>query len=127
MTPHDIDGPDVVAEVTAAFEAYEAALLRHDIAEMDRWFWDDPRVVRFGIADHQYGAAEVAAWRRTTTPVPADRTHRRVTISAFGRDSAVAHLLFSNGDSPTWGRQTQVWVRFPDGWKIVAAHVSMQD
>lgn len=126
MTVDDIDEPDVVAEVTAAFEAYEAALLRHDIAEMDRWFWDDPRVVRFGIADHQYGFAEVAAWRRTTTPVPADRAHRRVTVTAYGPDTAVAQLLFSNGDSAIWGRQTQVWVRFPNGWKITAAHVSME-
>ena len=126
MTNDDIDRPDVVAEVTAAFEAYEAALLRHDVTEMDRWFWDDPRVVRFGIADHQYGFAAVAAWRRTTSPVPTNRTHRQVTITAFGPDSAVAQLLFSNGDTPPSGRQTQLWVRLPDGWRISAAHVSME-
>ena len=126
MTPEDIDLPHVVAEVRDAFEAYEAALLRHDIAEMDRWFWEDPRVVRFGIADHQQGFDEIAAWRRTTAPVPPNRTHRQVTVTAFGPDTAVAQLLFTNGDHHPWGRQTQVWVRLPDGWRIAGAHVSMQ-
>ena len=82
----DGDGPeqDAVDEVRACFEAYEPALLANDVDAMDDWFWDDPAVVRFGIAECQYGPEEIAAWRRTTAPVPADRRHVRTTVVAHG-------------------------------------------
>ena len=110
------DEPEVVAEVRAAFEAYERALLANDVAAMDGAFWDDPRVVRFGIAEIQHGFAEVAEWRSTATPVPTDRHHERVTITAFGRDLAVTSLVFRNGDASATGRQSQVWARLAGGW-----------
>jgi len=118
---------DAVDEVRAAFEAYEAALVANDVATMDRWFWDDPAVVRFGIAECQYGPEEIAAWRRSTVPVPADRRHVRTTFTAHGPDLVVAALEFANGDRPGRGRQSQVWARTPEGWRVVHAHVSMID
>ena len=119
------DEPEVVAEVRDAFQAYERALLANDVAAMDGAFWDDPRVVRFGIAEIQHGFAEVAAWRSTATPVPTDRRHERITITAFGRDLAVISLVFRNGDASATGRQSQVWARLASGWQVVHAHVSV--
>ena len=119
------DDAAVVAEVRAAFEDYERALVANDVATMDAAFWDDERVVRFGIAEIQHGFASVAAWRAAATPVPADRRHDRVTITAFSRDLAVVSLEFRNGASPVAGRQSQVWARLAPGWQVVHAHVSM--
>jgi ketosteroid isomerase-like protein len=118
---------DAEAEVRACFEAYERALLSNDVEAMDRWFTDDPSVVRFGIADAQHGPEEIAAWRRTADPVPADRRHVRTTITALGPDVVVAALEFANGTRPGQGRQTQVWRRTSTGWRVVHAHVSMID
>lgn len=120
-----IDLPDVVAEVRAAFDAYEAALLANDVTAMDGWFWDDERTVRYGIGEVQHGFAAVAAWRRTTEPVPADRTLTHVVVTAHGPDHAVVSCEFRNGAAPAIGRQMQTWVRTGDGWRVVAAHVSM--
>jgi hypothetical protein len=112
-------------EVAAAFGQYEAALLANDVEAMDGWFADDERLVRFGIADIQHGASEVRSWRREALPVPKDRTHERVTITAVDGTTAVAALEFRNGDSPMVGRQSQVWHRTKSGWRIVHAHVSI--
>ena len=120
-----LDAAAVVAEVRSAFEAYERALIGNDVAAMDAAFWDDGRVVRFGIAEIQHGYAEVAAWRATATPVPTSRLHERVVVTAFGSDLAVVSLEFRNGDATRGGRQSQVWARLADGWKVVHAHVSM--
>jgi ketosteroid isomerase-like protein len=131
IEPPALDDPAIVAEVSAAFAAYEAALSANDVDDLDRWFWNDARLVRFGIAEVQHGAAEVAAWRRTGPGVPAERAHRRVTITALGPDVAVVGLEFVNGDPADAalpvGRQSQVWARLPDGWRVVHAHVSMID
>ena len=120
-----VDLPAVVAEVTATFLAYEAALLANDVAILDEWFWADERLVRFGIAEIQYGAAAVARWRKSAGGVPADRSHRQVTVTALGFDTAIVSLEFSNGTELARGRQSQLWARFADGWRIVHAHVSM--
>lgn len=117
----------IEGEVRAAFDAYEAALVANDVDAMDRWFWSDDRVVRFGIADVQHGFTEVAAWRRTATPVPTTRRLFRVDVVAFGPDVAVATCEFRNGDDRQLGRQTQVWARTAAGWRIASAHVSMID
>ena len=114
-------------EVRACFEAYEQALLANDVDAMDAWFWDDPAVVRFGISECQYGPTEIAAWRRATHPVPADRRHVHTTVVAHGDDLAVVTLEFANGERPGRGRQSQVWARTPAGWRIVHAHVSVID
>lgn len=121
----EIDRPGVVAAVRAAFDAYEDALLRNDVDALDAWFWDDERVVRFGIGELQYGAAAIAAWRRTSGGVSPDRRHRRVVVTTFGDDLGYVSLEFVDGDAPHVGRQTQVWARVGDAWRIVGAHVSV--
>lgn len=120
-----VDLTAVLAEVKAAFLAYEDALLANDVTVLDDWFWADERLVRFGIAEIQYGAAAVARWRKTAGGVSADRLHRHITVTAWGADTAVVSLEFTNGQEAPRGRQSQVWARFVDGWRIVHAHVSM--
>ncbi len=122
-----VNRPEVVDEVTAAFEAYERALLANDVEAMNEVFWDDPRTVRFGIAEIQYGADTIAAWRRTASPVPTSRRVGPVTVTSFGADVAVVDCEFSDDEQRGRGRQSQTWVRFADGWHIVSAHVSLID
>ena len=119
------DPGDPVDEVRECFAAYERALLANDVDAMDRWFWDDPAVTRFGIAECQYGPEEIASWRRSTEPVPSDRRHVRTTFVPPGPDVVVVARACANGDRPGRGRQTQVWRRTPEGWRVVHAHVSM--
>lgn len=117
------DDPEVVAEVTAVFHAYEKALLENDASLLDAMFLHSPATVRYGVDDLQYGIEEVRAFRATQKPF--DRTLSRTVITAYGRDTAVASTLFHRPDSPgQLGRQMQTWVRLPDGWKVAAAHVS---
>ena len=125
MTTTVVDLPEVVAEVREAFDRYEAALRAHDLAALDAFFWDDARAVRYGIAEHGYGIEEIRATRRRMAPVSAARRLARTVVSAFGRDAATISVEFT-GDGPGQvGRQTQTWVRFASGWRIVAAHVSV--
>lgn len=119
-----LDRPDVLAEVTAAFERYEAALRAADVATLVELFWDDPRCVRYGVADRQYGGAAVEAWRRANPGVPPGRTLSGTVVLTVDDRTAVVSTLFGYPGSPAEGRQTQTWVRFPEGWRIVAAHVS---
>lgn len=125
----EMDRPDVVAAVTAVFERYERALREADVATLGELFWADPRVVRYGVADRQHGAAEITAWRRENPGVPPGRTLRETVILAVDDRTAVVSTLFGYPGVPAEGRQTQTWVRFPGlaghaGWRIVAAHVS---
>ena len=119
-----VDRPDVVAEVSAAFAAYEKALVDEDLDELDRWFWTDPRVVRFGIREVQYGPDAIAAWRRRMPAVGHDRTLRNTVVTAFGDDLAIVVTEFGRPGSAIVGRQSQTWARLDDGWRIVHAHVS---
>jgi len=120
-----INLPHVVAELDAAFDKYETALVRNDVAILDEFFWYDANTVRYGVAENQYGGAEIRAWRMSCKPVhPERRILRRVT-AAFGHDFGTVSAEFSAPDDPRIGRQMQTWMRFPSGWKIVAAHVSM--
>jgi hypothetical protein len=124
----DIDLPDVVAEVTAAFERYERALVSNDVAVLDSIFRDDPRVIRYGGGENLYGYQEIAAFRAARSPVGLARTLSKTVITAYGRDVAVASTLFHRASmSGKVGRQMQTWVRFPEGWRVVAAHVSVID
>ena len=124
----DIDLPEVVAEVKAAFEDYERALMGNDVEALDNFFRKDPRTIRYGAAECLYGHDEIAAFRAARNPKGLARTLSRTVITTFGRDFAVASTLY---DRPSaggkLGRQMQTWVRFPDGWHIVAAHVSLID
>ncbi|AVT80311.1 MULTISPECIES: oxalurate catabolism protein HpxZ [Rhodopseudomonas] len=124
----DIDLPDVVAEVGDAFARYEAALVSNDVATLNELFHDDPRTLRYGGGENLYGYDEIKAFRGARSPVGLMRTTARTIITAYGRDTAVASTLFYRDNAPgKVGRQMQTWVRFAEGWRIVAAHVSMID
>jgi AtzH-like len=124
----DVDLPEVVAEVSQAFERYEQALVTNDVATLNALFRHDDRTIRYGVAENLYGHKEVAAFRAGRSPIGLERTTSRTVITTYGRDYAVASTLFHR---PTlagkMGRQMQTWVRFPDGWRVVAAHVSIID
>ena len=125
----EIDLPDVLAEVTAQFERYEAALVSNDVAVLDELFRNDARTLRYGIAENLYGYESIMAFRAARSPVGLMRRTDKTVITTYGRDAAVASTLFYRA---TWagskvGRQMQTWIRFPEGWKIVAAHVSIID
>jgi Protein of unknown function (DUF3225) len=122
----DIDLPDVVAEVQAAFEAYERALVSNDVDALDAMFRDDPRTSRVGGTENLFGYGEIKAFRAARSPIGLARTLSKTVITAFGRDVAIASTLFHRVTMPgRVGRQTQTWVRFSEGWRVVAAHVSV--
>lgn len=126
----EVNVPGVVAEVRAAFDAYEAALMTNDVDALDASFWGDPLVVRFGVGENLYGAQAIAAYRRSCPP-PRPRSLHRTVVTTFGHDAATAVTEYREegaapGAAPA-GRQSQTWVRLPGGWRIVAAHVSLLD
>ncbi len=123
-----IDLPEVVAEVRAEFDRYEAALGANDVATLDATFHKDPRTIRYGGTENLYGYAEIAAFRAARSPAGLARTLSKTVISTYGRDHAVASTLFHRASVPgKIGRQMQTWVRFAQGWRVVAAHVSFID
>jgi AtzH-like len=124
----EIDLPDVLAEVTAQFERYEKALVSNDVAVLDELFHEDARTLRYGMAENLYGYKEVTAFRAARSPAGLMRRTARTLITTYGRDAAVASTLFYRDTAPgKVGRQMQTWVRFAEGWRIVAAHVSIID
>jgi hypothetical protein len=124
----EVDLPEVVAEVREAFERYEQALVTNDVATLDTLFSQDERTIRYGVGENLYGHKEVAAFRAGRSPINLMRTRARTVITTYGRDFAVASTLFHRESLPgKVGRQMQSWVRFADGWKVVAAHVSIID
>lgn len=124
----EIDLPDVVAEVRAAFATYEKALTSNDVATLDQLFRKDARTLRYGIGENLYGYDAIAAFRAARNPAGLMREISGTVITSYGRDTAVASTLFSRTSLPgKVGRQMQTWVRFPEGWRIVAAHVSIID
>ena len=124
----EIDLPEVVAEVRAAFDAYEKALVTNDVAALDGFFRDDPRTIRYGAGENLYGYSEIAAFRAGRSPVALGRTLSRTVITTYGREFAVATTLYERPSAPgKTGRQMQTWVKFPEGWRVVAAHVSLME
>jgi hypothetical protein len=120
----EVDLPDVKAEVVAAFARYEAALMDNDIAALDALFRDDPRTIRYGGTENLYGMQAIRAFRRERSPVGLRRRLAQTVITTYGRDFATAATLFYRDTAPgKVGRQMQSWVRFPQGWRVVAAHV----
>jgi len=121
-----VDLPEVVAEVTAAFARYENALVTNDVATLDALFRDDARTIRYGGAEILYGYGEIKAFRAARSPQGLERTLSKTVITTYGRDFAVASTLFHRPTMPgKVGRQMQTWVRFAEGWRVVAAHVSV--
>jgi len=123
-----VDLPDVLAEVTSQFERYEQALVANDVGVLDELFRADSRTLRYGIGENLYGYDAITAFRAARSPVGLMRRTAQTVITTYGRDTAVASTLFYRETVPgRVGRQMQTWVRFPEGWKIVAAHVSVID
>lgn len=123
-----IDDPLVKVEVEAAFARYEAALVGNDVATLESLFYDDPRTIRYGGSENLYGMDAIRVFRRSRSPQGLARELSGTVITIYGRDCAVAMTLFSRAGAPGQiGRQSQTWLRFPEGWKIVAAHVSVID
>ena len=121
----NIDRPAIVNEVSAAFYRYEQALISNDVAVLDELFWADPRTVRFGASENLYGIDEIRAFRNARSSQGLDRLLQNTTITTYGDDMAVASTEFTREGSDKIGRQMQTWVKFPYGWRIVAAHVSV--
>ena len=124
----DINLPEIVAEVTEAFAAYEAALTSNDVATLDALFHRDARTIRYGGGENLYGYDAIKAFRAARNPASLMRDLAQTVITTYGRDTAVASTLFYRANAPgKVGRQMQTWVRFPEGWRVVAAHVSVID
>ena len=125
MTQEHINRPRILAEVTAAFYRYEDALVNNNIAVLDELFWHDKRTVRLGAGENLYGIDEIRAFRAARPAAGLARELRHTTITTFGEDYAVCSTEFTREGSERIGRQQQTWVRFPFGWRIVAAQVSL--
>jgi len=124
----EIDLPEIVAEVREAFGRYEQALVSNDVAALNEFFRDDARTIRYGSGEILYGHAEIKAFRAARSPVALGRTLDRTVITTYGREFAVASTLYERPSAPgKIGRQMQTWVKFPEGWRVVAAHVSLID
>jgi 1-carboxybiuret hydrolase subunit AtzH-like protein len=123
-----INDPPVLSEVEAAFARYEAALVRNDVDALTALFWKNPLTIRYGIGENLYGSDAIAAFRAARSPLGLARELSRTVITTYGDDFATASTLFRRASAPgKIGRQMQSWARLPEGWRIVAAHVSLID
>ena len=122
--PDQINRPELVAEVTQVFERYESALVANDVDALIGFFWDDPRTVRFGIDEEHVGHGPIAEYRRSQAVATPPRRLRNTVITTFGSDLATADTEFVPDGSAAVGRQSQTWIRTPDGWRVASAHVS---
>ncbi len=123
----DINLPDVHAEVSAVFARYEDALVNNKVEVLDELFWTSPHTVRFGIGENLYGIEAIRAFRNARPAVGLQRQLQNTVITTYGRDTATAMTEFKREGGNKLGRQAQTWVRFPEGWRVVAAHVSLID
>lgn len=121
----EINLPDVVAEVTTQFARYEKALVSNDVAVLDELFWKSPLTLRYGATENLYGYDDIAAFRAARPSKGLAREVRRTVITTYGHDFATTNIEFQRVDSDRLGRQSQTWVRTPDGWRVVSAHVSL--
>jgi hypothetical protein len=120
-----VNEPEVLAEVTAAVDAYEIALMTNDVEALDGFFRDAPETVRYGVAENLYGFQAIAAFRIGRSGGSPQRSRLRTEITTFGRDFAIANVEFLREGAKRPGRQSQAWIRTQKGWKVVSAHVSL--
>ena len=120
-----INLPEVLAEVSAQFERYEQALTGNDVAVLDELFWDSPHTLRYGVTENLYGIDAIRAFRAGRSAQGLARTLLKVVITTYGRDFATANVEFQRTGNAKTGRQSQTWLRTPQGWRVVAAHVSL--
>ena len=121
---YEINIPEIVAEVTAAFARYEQALVANDVPVLNELFWNAPHTVRLGATENLYGHPAIAGFRAARCPLNLARRLRRTVITTYGRDFATANTEFERPTTARIGRQSHTWLRLPEGWRIVAAHVS---
>jgi hypothetical protein len=122
-----VNDPAVVAEVTDLYLKYEEALSNNNLEVMDSLFWDAAEVVRFGITENLYGGDEIRNFRQNRSNPKIERKISNLKVVTFGKDAATVTLEFCriiNGVE-RFGRQSQTWYRFTEGWKVVSAHVSL--
>lgn len=125
MSPQEINLPEVLAEVGAQFARYEQALTGNDVAVLDELFWNSPHTLRYGATENLYGYAQIRAFRAARPAQGLQREVLKTVITTYGRDFATADIEFRRAGSERTGRQSQTWVRMPEGWRVVAAHVSL--
>ena len=123
----DINLPEIVAEVAAAFARYEKALVANDVAVLDELFWDSPHTLRYGATENLYGYDAIRAFRAGRPSHGLARELMNTVITTYGRDCATANTEFRRTGAARTGRQSQTWLRTPAGWRVVSAHVSLLD
>ena len=121
----DINIPEVVAEVTAAFQRYEKALNSNDVAVLDELFWKSPHTLRYGVGENLYGIESIRAFRAARPATGLARVILRSRITTYGDSFATANVEFQRAGASRPGRQSQTWLKTPAGWRVVAAHVSL--
>ena len=123
----EVNNPDVLREVTAVFARYEDALVNNRVDVLDELFWHADAVVRYGAAENLVGIDAIRAFRQARPSAGLARTLANTVITTYGRDAATAMTEFRRDGNPRIGRQSQTWIRFAEGWRVVAAHVSLID
>lgn len=122
----EVNHPEVVAQVKDAFERYEAALVNNDLTVLNELFWDSPHTIRFGVTEDLYGYDSIAAFRSARDISSLDRILRNTVITTYDQNFATANTEFQRKGSGLIGRQSQTWVKTPEGWRVVSAHVSLR-
>jgi len=120
----EINRPDVLAEVNAAFDAYELALVTNDVAVLDALFFDSPHTLRYGATENLYGYDAIRAFRAARPGKGLERTVTARVVTTYGDAFAVANIEFRRDSEARVGRKSQTWVKTPEGWRVVSAHVS---
>jgi Protein of unknown function (DUF3225) len=121
----EINNPAVLADITRQFNRYQQAIIDNDIAVLNELFWDNTLTIRYGTGENLYGHGEIAAYRGARDPRSVQRTVGKTVVTSYGHDAATTNIEFARGKRN--GRQSQAWIRMPEGWRIVAAHVSYRD
>jgi hypothetical protein len=121
----EVNNPQVLAEVSEAFQRYQDAIIDNDVAVLNELFWNDALTIRYGIGENLYGHAAIAGYRSARNPAHLVRIETKRVVTAYGSDYATTNIEFTRQGK--LGRQSQAWVRMPEGWRIVAAHVSYLD
>jgi hypothetical protein len=122
----EINLPHVVAEVEREYARYESALADNDVATLNALFWQSPLTIRYGTGENLYGHDEIAAFRSARTPSDTPKRHSRTVVTTYGTDIGTVNTLFERDSAPgKIGRQSQTWLRTAQGWRVVAAHVSI--
>jgi hypothetical protein len=123
MNEMEVNIPSVVAEMTVVFALYESALVNNDVVVLDELFWNSPHTVRYGVTENLYGYEAIAAFRSARPSAGLARSLKNTVITTYGHNFATANTEFErNGKT---GRQSQTWMKLPEGWRVVSAHVSL--